>query len=79
MKFSGKIRLKTILKVTKKQDFTLLLEYKFFEKPLRGVKLTPLSRFRIKLNVFSRNFKIAFFICIRNFLFSVAKEKFCES
>ena len=33
MKFSGKICLKIILKVTKKQGFTLSLEDIFFEKP----------------------------------------------
>ena len=33
MKFSGKMRLTIILKVTKNQGFTLTLEDKFFEKP----------------------------------------------
>ena len=76
MKFSGKMCLKTILKVTKKQDFTLLLEDTIFEKLQRGVKLTPPSRFRIKLiySVFSRNFKITFLICIRNFFFQLLRK-----
>ena len=33
MKFSGKMCFKMILKVTKKQSFTLSLEDTFFEKP----------------------------------------------
>ena len=33
IKFSGKMRFKMILKVTKKQGFTLSLEDTFFEKP----------------------------------------------
>ena len=43
MKFSGKMCLKIILKVTKSQGFTLSVGDTFFEK-LRegGVKLTPL-------------------------------------
>ena len=43
MKFSGKMRLMIILKVTKSQGFTLSLEDTFFEKPQEGggVKLTP--------------------------------------
>ena len=40
-----------ILKVTKKQDFTLSLEDKLLEKP-QGVNLTP-SFFRVKINTFS--------------------------
>ena len=36
MRFSGKIWLMIILKVTKKQDFTLSLEDIFFEKPQGG-------------------------------------------
>ena len=49
MKFSGKIYLKIILKVTKNQGFSIYLEDKLFEKPRGegGVKLTP-SRFRVK-------------------------------
>ena len=42
MKFSGKMYLKIILKVTKTQGFTLSLEDTFFEKP-QGV-----GRFRVK-------------------------------
>ena len=53
MKFSGKMCLKIILKVTKNQGFTLSIEGRFFEKPQRrrggGVKLTSLSRFRVKI------------------------------
>ena len=41
MKFSENMWLKIILKVTKKQGFTLPLEDAFLEKPHRGeVKLT---------------------------------------
>ena len=36
MKFSGKMCLKIILKVTKNQGFTLSLEDTFFEKPHDG-------------------------------------------
>ena len=36
MKFSGKMCLMIILKVTKKQGFTLSLEDTFFEKPQGG-------------------------------------------
>ena len=39
MKFSGKMYLMIILKVTKNQSFTLSLEDTFFEKQ-KGVKLT---------------------------------------
>ena len=42
MKFSGKMWLMIILKVTKNHGFTLSLEDKFFEKP-QGVKMTPPS------------------------------------
>ena len=43
MKFSEKMCLKIILKVTKNQGFTLSLEDTFFEKPQAGggVNLTP--------------------------------------
>ena len=40
MKFSGKMRLMIILKVTKSQGFTLSLEDTFFEKPQEGVGQT---------------------------------------
>ena len=51
MKFSGKMCLMIILKVTKNQGFTLSLEDTFFEKP-QGVggqidRLPP-SLFRVK-------------------------------
>ena len=36
MKFSGKMYLKIILKVTENQGFTLSLEGTFFEKPQGG-------------------------------------------
>ena len=36
MKFSGKMWLMIILKVTQNQGFTLSLEDTFFEKPLGG-------------------------------------------
>ena len=36
MKFSGKMRLMIILKVSKNQGFTLSLEDTFFEKPQEG-------------------------------------------
>ena len=56
IKFSGKMCLMIILKVTKNQGFTLSLEDTFFKKPHGGVKLTPhpppprpfLRRFRLK-------------------------------
>ena len=41
MKFSGKMCLKIILKITKNQGFTLSLKDVFFEKAQGGVKLTP--------------------------------------
>ena len=52
MKFSGKMWLMIILKVTKNKGITLSLEDTFFEKPqCRGpvVKLTSPSRFRVKI------------------------------
>ena len=52
MKFSGKISLKIILKVTKNQGFTLALEDTFFEKPQGGGgQIDPPSRFRVSCNV----------------------------
>ena len=50
MKFSGKMCLLMILKVTKNHGFTFSLEDTFFEKPQggRGVQIeSPLSRFRV--------------------------------
>ena len=44
MKFSGKMCLMTLLKVTKNQSFTITLEDTYFKKPQGGgggVKLTP--------------------------------------
>ena len=43
MKFSGKMCLMIILKVTKKQGFIIIIEDTFFEKPQGGVKLTAPS------------------------------------
>ena len=51
MKFSGKMYLKIILKVTKSQGFTLYLEDTYLEKPQGGVggaDWPSLSRFRVK-------------------------------
>ena len=52
MKFSRKMYLNIILKVTKNQGFTLSFEDTVFEKPLRGVGGVqidpPPSRFRVK-------------------------------
>ena len=49
MKFSGKMCLKLILKVTKNQGFTLSLEDTFFEKPHGGqTDPPPPSYFRVK-------------------------------
>ena len=50
MKFSGKMCLKMILKVTKNQGFTLSLEDTFFEKPQGrgGGQIDRPSRFRVK-------------------------------
>ena len=41
MKFSGKMCLKIMLKVTKNQGFSLSLEDALFQKPQGGVKLIP--------------------------------------
>ena len=54
MKFSEKMCIKIILKVTKNQGFTLSVEDTFFKKPQRGGAGewgggSP-SRFRVKLN-----------------------------
>ena len=54
MKFSGKMCLEIILKVTKNQGFTLSLGDIFFEKPQwgEGVKSDPPpppSRFRVNI------------------------------
>ena len=49
MKFSEKMWLKIMLKVTKSQDFTLSWEGTFLEKLQGGgIKLTPSSFFRVK-------------------------------
>ena len=49
MKFSGKMLLLKILKVTKNRGFTLCLEDTYFEKPQGGSIRRPLpSRFRVK-------------------------------
>ena len=41
MKFSGKMCLKIILKMTKNQGFTLSLEDTFFKKPQGGSQINP--------------------------------------
>ena len=51
MKFSGKMYLKIILKVTKHQGFSLSLEDTLFEKPQGGVKLTPPPPAILELNL----------------------------
>ena len=57
MKFSGKMWLIIILKITKNQGFTLSLEDAFFIKSQERmggwVKLTPSSRFRVKMKFIS--------------------------
>ena len=45
MKYSGKMCLKIILKVTKNQGFSLFLEDTLFKKPQRGWNWPPCSRF----------------------------------
>ena len=52
MKFSGKMWLMIILKVSKFQGFRISLEDTFFEKPqTANLKLTPpSSRFRVNFN-----------------------------
>ena len=59
MKFSGKMRFKIILKVTKKHGFTLSIEDTFFKKPQGvGVNLNPLppKQIRVKL-IIGRNWR----------------------
>ena len=57
MRFSGKMRLKIILEVTKNQGFSLSLEDTFFEKPQQGggrggqIDSPPPSRFRVKKDI----------------------------
>ena len=74
MKFSGKICLKIILKVTKNQGFNLSLEDIFFEKLQgRGGKLTPpppaVLGLRLHLHINDQttyqreNFKLPYFHC----------------
>ena len=53
MKFSGKMRLTIILKVTKNQGFSLTLEDTLFEKP-QGGQTDPPSRVRVKTCVKER-------------------------
>ena len=48
MKFSGKMCLMIISKVTKNQGFTLSLEDRFFEKPQGVSNGPPPSRFSVK-------------------------------
>ena len=65
MKFSRKICLKIILKVTKKQGFTLFLE-DTFPKNHRGIKLTPPppSHFRVKI-VYGLLYNTARYVALR--------------
>ena len=51
MKFSGKMCLKTILKVTKNQSFTFSLEVTFFEKPQRRGSFFFLSIWPVFLHI----------------------------
>ena len=48
VKSSGEMCFKIILKVTKKQGFTLSLEDTFFGKPQERGQIDPASRFRVK-------------------------------
>ena len=50
MTFSGKMCFKIILKVRRKQGFTLSLQDRFFEKSQGGweMLINPSSRFRVK-------------------------------
>ena len=47
MKFSAKMCFTIVLKVTKKQGFTLSVEDTFFEKPHGWGQIDPPSRFRV--------------------------------
>ena len=47
MRFSGKMCLKIILKVTENQFFSLSLEDRLFGKPQGGAKLIIISGFRV--------------------------------
>ena len=49
MKFSGTMCLMIMLKVIKKQGFTLSLEDSFLKKPQRGGQIDPPSLFKVKL------------------------------
>ena len=67
MKFSGKMCLMIILKVTKKQGFTLSLEDTLFEKPQREeFKLNPPNPFPKRAT--SENFSQSNIICLNLFL-----------
>ena len=48
MKFSGKMCVMTILKVTKNQGFILFSEDTFFKKQQGWDQIDPPSRFRVK-------------------------------
>ena len=52
MKFLGKMLLLIIIKLTKKQVFTIFLEDTFLEKPQGAFKLTP-SLLRAKKVIFN--------------------------
>ena len=52
MKFSGKMRLMIILKVTKNQDLTLSIQDAFLKKRKEGVKLTfKTGGWRVNLSI----------------------------
>ena len=82
MKFSGKMYLMIILKVTKKQGFTLSLEDTFFKKTQEGwgwgaggVKLTPLSHFRVKISWPTQESKHIIYLDTNN-LYGYAMSRF---
>ena len=56
MKFSGKMCLKIILKVTKNQGFNLSLEDTFFEKPQGGQTDLPPAVLGLNASHFSKTF-----------------------
>ena len=62
IKFSGKMCFRIILKVTKKQGFTLSLEDTIFEKPQGGGQIDPPSpsRFRVQLNKYATKQHVGF-------------------
>ena len=55
-----------ILKVTKKQGFTLSLEDTFFEKPQEGGQIDRPSRFRVKKYIMLDKICISPSMCLEN-------------